>query len=348
MKRSSNEAVLIVRHINTFLNEYMPSSKARSEHTLKSYGIALSLYLGFLETEKNIDTSSLRGSCFDVPNIEEWVRWLMEKRGCSPETCNVRLASLRAFLSYLGRREVTFLHLASGASQIKRKKVYRKKVNGMSKEAVKSLLETPDSSTKTGRRDMALLVLMYSTAMRIDEVLSLTIENLYLNVKKPYATFIGKGGKIRTLYLLPKTVAHLKRHIQEQHGDSPNPKTHVFYSRNSGGKLTQSAIDKQLKKYATIAHKKCPDVPLTLHSHQIRHAKASHWLEDGMNIVQISFLLGHEQLETTMVYLDITTEQEAKALATFEDENDKRVTKKWKTPADGLSGFCGVKPMRRK
>ncbi len=71
----------------------------------------------------------------------------------------------------------------------------------------------------------------------------------------------------------------------------------------------------------------CDEVPMDLHAHQLRHAKASHWLEDGMNIVQISFLLGHEQLQTTMVYLDITIEQELKALATLEDENDKKVIK---------------------
>ena len=76
-------------------------------------------------------------------------------------------------------------------------------------------------------------------------------------------------------------------------------------------------------------------------------AKASHWLEDGMNIVQISFLLGHEQLQTTMVYLDITIEQELKALATLEDENDKKVPKKWKSAKGGLSEFCGVKPMKK-
>jgi hypothetical protein len=66
-----------------------------------------------------------------------------------------------------------------------------------------------------------------------------------------------------------------------------------------------------------------------------------------MNIVQISFLLGHEQLETTMIYLDISTEQEAKALATLEDENDKKVSKKWKNNGAGLAGFCGVKPMKK-
>ena len=88
-------------------------------------------------------------------------------------------------------------------------------------------------------------------------------------------------------------------------------------------------------------------LPLNLHAHQLRHAKASHRLQDGMNIVQISFLLGHEQLQTTMVYLDITLEQELKALATIEDENDKKVSKKWKDINGGLADFCGVKSMKR-
>ena len=78
-----------------------------------------------------------------------------------------------------------------------------------------------------------------------------------------------------------------------------------------------------------------------------RHVKASHWLADGMNIVQISFLLGHEQLQTTMVYLDITTEQEAKALATLEDDNDKSEPKKWRSADGRLASFCGVRPMSK-
>ena len=81
--------------------------------------------------------------------------------------------------------------------------------------------------------------------------------------------------------------------------------------------MTQSAMDKVLKKHAGIAHEICKEVPLGLHAHQLRHAKASHWLEDGMNIIQISFLLGHEQLQTTMIYLDVTTEDAIRALATL-------------------------------
>jgi len=85
---------------------------------------------------------------------------------------------------------------------------------------------------------------------------------------------------------------------------------------------------------------------VTLHAHQFRHAKASHWLEDGLNIVQISYLLGHAQLETTTVYLDVTLEQKNAALATLEDENDKKVQAKWKQQGNTLSNFCGIKAIK--
>ncbi len=349
MKKATNESVMIARHINAFLNEYGPSQKSRSSHTLKSYQYALTLYIGFLEAEKGIRAESLCGGCFSRTLIEEWLQWLMELRGCSPETCNNPLASLRAFLKYLGRREILLLYLSEDATRIPRKKVVRKKVKGMSKKAIQVLLSVPDLSTKTGRRDLALMIIIYSTAVRMDEILSLKTGQLHLDVEKPNITIIGKGGKIRTLYLLPKAVAHLKKYLKEFHGDTPKQQSYVFYSRNTGshGKMSQTAVNKQLKKHAKAAHEMCDEVPHDLHAHQLRHAKASHWLEDGMNIVQISFLLGHEQLQTTMVYIDITIEQELKALATLEDENDKKVLKKWKNVKGGLAEFCGVKSMKK-
>ena len=349
MMKATNESLIIARHINGFLNEYVPSQKIRSDHTLKSYQYALTLYIGFLETEKGISPERLYGGCFSRIIIEEWLQWLMEHRGCSPETCNNRMASLRAFLKYLGSREISQLYLSEDATKIQRRKEVRKKVKGMSKKAVQILLSIPDLSTKAGRRDLTLMIIIYSTAARIDEILSLKIDQVHLNAEKPNVTIIGKGRKIRTLYLLPKAVAHLKKYLKEFHGDAPNPEAYVFYSRNTGiyGKMSQPAVNKQLKKHAKSAYEICDEVPLDLHAHQLRHAKASHWLEDGMNIVQISFLLGHEQLQTTMVYLDITLEQELKALSTLEDENDKKVSKKWKNIKGGLAEFCGVKPMKK-
>lgn len=124
MKKATNESVIIARHINTFLNEYVPSQKSHSDHTLKSYYYALvARYIDFLETKKGISPERLSGGCFSRIFIEEWLQWLMEHRGCSPQTCNNRIASLRAFLKYLGSREISQLYLYEDATRIKRKKV---------------------------------------------------------------------------------------------------------------------------------------------------------------------------------------------------------------------------------
>ena len=117
----------------------------------------------------------------------------------------------------------------------------------------------------------------------------------------------------------------------------------LFKKCRKYGKMSQTTVDKFLKKYVTRCHMRCSDVPLSLHAHQFRHAKAFHWLEDGINIVQISFLLGHENIQTTMIYMDITTEQVAEALATLEDEKDRTLSPKWKKADGSLVDFCWLK-----
>jgi site-specific recombinase XerD len=349
MKKAKNEAVMLAGYIHSFLFEYAPMQKTHSSHTLKSYSSALTLYVGFLETEKGVTPERLCAGCFKRPMIEAWLSWLSDSRGCSPQTCNNRLASLRAFLKYLGESNIGYLSISHEASGIPRRKTVRNKVDGLSRNAVKALLSVPDPGSRTGLRDLAFMLLLYGTAARIDEILSLKNRDLYLCGERSHATIIGKGNKVRTLYILPKAAAYLEKYRETFHGESPEPDRYVFYSRNHGGtqKMTQPAIDKMLKKYALAAHDLCADVPVRLHAHQFRHARASHWLEDGMNIVQISFLLGHEQLQTTMVYLDITTEQERKALATLEDECDKEIKPKWKEKSSTLASFCGILPLKK-
>lgn len=349
MKKVTNEALLIAKYIHDWICVYTTSIQSNSPHTIRRHMITLSLFVDFLEKEKEVDSLSLTSECFSHSYIEEWILWMKNKRNCSGETCNVRLASIRVFLKYLAGKDVSYLSLYQRATLIPRQKIVRKKVVGMSKEAMKTLMSIPDVSTKTGQRDLVLLIVLYCTAGRIDEILSIKINQLHLGANKPYITVIGKRRKIRTLYILPKAVAHLKIYLKDFHSAESNPEAYLFYSRNKGimGKMTPESVNQQLKKYAALAHRICNDVPIKLHAH-IRHAKASHWLEDGMNIVQISFLLGHANLETTMTYLDITTEQESKALATLEDEDKQHIPKKWKTDSDSLAAFLGLNKIEKK
>ena len=199
-------------------------------------------------------------------------------------------------------------------------------------------------------RDLTLMIILYSTAARIDELLSIKISDLYLDAPKPYVIITGKGTVKRTLYFLPRAIDHLKLYLKIFHGECPNTDDYLFFSPLHGKKkkISQQAVFKILRKYAAIAHSKCEEVPLDLHAHQFRHAKATHWLEDGMNIVQISFLLGHTSLETTMIYLDITTEQEFEALATIEGEKQRSIQPKWNKATDTLSSICGLRKLNHK
>ena len=343
MKKPDKEAVVIASHISHFLRDYAPKHLTGSQHTIRSYENALTLYVGYLE-ESGISIEHFGAECFARQKIEDWLTWLSEKRGCSPDTCNNRLASIRAFLKYIASRDVKYADLSADAASIKLRKTARRKVTGLTREAIKTLMEIPDVSSLMGIRDLAFMVLLYATAMRLDEILSLRIQNIHLE-GKAYVNIIGKRNKLRTLYLLPKAVGHIRQYVSLFHGEHPSPDSFLFYSGLKGKncKLSQPAIAKMLKKYANQGHTVNPEVPLDLHAHQFRHAKASHWLEDGMNIVQISFLLGHAQLQTTMMYLDITPEQEAMAMATLEDEEDKKAVPKWKNDSNCLAALCGLK-----
>ena len=119
------------------------------------------------------------------------------------------------------------------------------KVKGMSKNAVKALMSVPDVTNKTGRRDLALIILLYATACRIDEVLSLKNKQLYLDAEKPYITIIGKGTKIRTIGLLPKAVAHLKgdEECSINEADEPQSSDDSQGSTNAAETEDDSPID---------------------------------------------------------------------------------------------------------
>ena len=342
--KTNKPALRITHLIGEWINIYLPSQNIRSAKTAKNYEYAIALYLDFLEKEKHVDCISIVPDDFNPQNMEEWLIWLGTSRNCCSATCNNRLGALRTFLRYVARTDRALSYLYHEAQAIPLRKVIKRPIKSISKKGLKALLSTPDQRTKIGRKYLTLFIVMYDTGVRLDEILSLTIRNVHIDESIPHITVIGKGSKIRTLSLLPRTVKLLRNYLDESKVKNSGSDSYVFYSRNTGpsGKSSQVAVNKQLKKYAGIAHKVCSEVPLSLHCHQIRHSSATHWLANGMNIVQISALLGHSNIETTMVYLDINLEMKAIALQKVEDETISKIPKKWKLKSN-LAESCGIK-----
>lgn len=311
MKKKINpQAMQIADYLHDWLEHYVPSIKACSPHTKRNYKISVKLYVEFLRVIKGTTPETLSAECFCMEYIMEWIIWLKENRGCSPATCNVRLSALRVFLKYLSFRDISYMSVFLQAENVPNEKNSKRKVIGLSKQAVDVLLSMPNQGSTIGFRDYTLMLLLYSTAVRINELLTLKISNIVIDCVKPHIIVIGKGRKKRPIPLLAKPAQCLKRYLIKYHPKQNDANALLFCSKSKGIYVPMSAENV---------------------NNQFRHAKASHWLENGMNIAQISYLLGHESIQTTMVYLDITTKQEEKALETLEGENQKKMRKKWKT-----------------
>lgn len=341
MKRNQNSSMKEVREIVSVCASWLRiASSTKSPETVKTYEHTINLYMKYLEQEKQVNHLTFCSEeAFSTSTINEWLEYLSMKRGCSPQTCNVRLSALRSFLGYLGNSNIRYKSILYDAKTIVKRKTQKTKAKSMSLDAVRVIINTPDTRTPTGYRDSVLMSFLYVTACRINEVLSIRIGDLKLDARNPHVITIGKGSKIRSLYITKKLAINLKKYIVKFFGEYPDENAYLFFSRVKGEneKISQEAIGKRLKQYALTANRKCADVPLNLHSHMFRHAAATHMLDNGMNIVQLSRILGHESVETTMQYLDISEEAIKKAMLSIVDDGIINLPKKWESNNGKLS-----------
>ena len=178
-----------------------------------------------------------------------------------------------------------------------------------------------------------MLTLLYSTATRISEILSLKISDIFLGEPRPYINVLGKGNRFRRLTLVKTLKKHLKSYIQRIHGEKPNPNDYLFFSRCKGKneKCSTRSVNKQINVYLSIARKKYPELPVHIHTHQFRHSMATHLIDDGVNVFCVSKFLGHKSVSTTMKYIGITPKMTEKAIAQIESTSLNPISPKWKT-----------------
>lgn len=328
--KNKNHALDLAIIFNNWIAE---CTFTRSHHTIKSFEITIASFLSFLEQQKEIEASTFVSE--EVLNrtvVLEWLEWLTKEKGCSPQTCNVRLANLRSFIKYAAASNPKYRSIYIDLQTIEQRKAERHKVEGMSKKAIKAILSIPDTNTSTGLRDAVMLSLLYTTATRLEELSNIKLGDLNLDVEYPYVVVRGKGNKFRTLYLPKQMVALLRSYITTTFETDDKQEEYLFFSKIKGNSypITEVGISKRLKLYGEKARVKCAEVPVNLHAHQFRHARATHWLDDGLNIAQVSRLLGHENIATTMIYLDITEEIKSKAIKSRMNKEIKGIKPKWK------------------
>jgi len=300
--------------LSSYFLKYIPERTNYSDNTIKSYRDTFILLFQYQEDYLNKPVSKFSFEVLSRKYFEDFLVWLENEKKYSVSSINQRLAALHAFFKYIQRENPEYIELCGSILTIKTKKIPVVPMNYLSVEAIKVLLSVQDGSIIPHRREIALLVLLYDSGARVQEVADLTFGDIRNN-KLPTVKLSGKGNKVRIIPLMPQTLDILNIYMNDCRRKKEIEPTHPLFYNKSSQKLTRAGIAYILEKNIKKARNINPEMfSGKITPHTLRHSKAMHLLEAGVNLIYIRDFLGHTSVITTEIYAKSNPEVKRKAI----------------------------------
>jgi len=299
---------------------------------VRSIGDTFRLLLGFTAGRTGKPPSKLGIADLDAPLITAFLEHLQADRGSSVRTRNARLAAIHSLFAYAALRHPEHGALIQRVLAIPGKRRDRTAVTYLTPNEAGALLAACDQSTRTGRRDHAMLALAVQAGLRVSELTGLTCADIRLQAG-PHVHCTGKGRKERDTPLLPATVRILKAWLAERGGQPGDP----LFPGPAGQRLSRDAVERRVKLYYGRAAADCPSLAakhVTVHT--LRHTAAMRLLLAGVDITVIALWLGHESITSTQAYLHADMKQKEQAIAKTAPPGSRQARYK---PPDPLLDF---------
>ncbi len=322
--------------INDFLN-YLKFERHFSPHTAKCYAADLAQFCAFLVGDKEAakggqsfgavakalgaqvggaETGAGGTAVLSVPDVAQKLRDVSPDRvkeflaflgtqSYSKSTIARKLATLRSFYKFCMRRGVVSAHpLAS----IRTPKQEKRLPKFLELDQITKLLSTPDDGTLLGARDKAMLEVLFSTGVRVSELVDLNFGDV--DVEGQVIRVRGKGKKQRTTPVGGTALAALKKYLDLRRGDARSPTfdQQALFVNKHGQRLSTRSVRRKLDKYLAEA-----GLDPSISPHTLRHSFATHMLNNGADLRSVQELLGHQSLSTTQIYTHLTTQRLKKA-----------------------------------
>ena len=296
--------------VHDFFLDYLGQQKGLRQSSVRSYRDTFRLFLPFVANEAHRPISRLQLDELSLDRVLAFLRHMEQERHNSVPTRNQRLASLRTFFEYLGRRSPEALHLCQQVAAIPTKRTPLPDTHFIAREQVQALFERLPSLGRLALRDRALLLFLYNTGARVQEVADLRMAHLTLE-RPPSVRLRGKGGKWRQCPLWQDTAEQMAALIGRRASD---PDAAVFVSA-SGRPLTRFGIYKRVR-FLTVGVETTGSAgdSRRVSPHVWRHTAAVHLLEAGVDVNVIRGWLGHVSLNTTNRYAEITMRMKTEAM----------------------------------
>jgi integrase/recombinase XerD len=319
------------RHVAGFLSRYLPGQRNVSTNTIASYRDAVKLFLLFCQSECKMKPDEIRIADVSPGLLSSYLGWLERKRLCGVATRNQRLAAFKSFFHYVAAVDPEHLFACQRILGLPMKKSARRPMSFFSPEGLHRLLSQPDTGTHKGRRDHALLVLLYDSAARVQEICDLRVRDV--RVEQPATvTLHGKGRKSRIVPIGTKTASIMEAYLEERGWSGKSGVLDFPLFMNSRKtKLTRAGVAHILRKYVTtMALADSREVPESVSPHCLRHSKAVHLLRSGVPLIYIRDFLGHLSVTTTEVYTKVDAEQKRKALEAAYEAPSQELVPEWR------------------
>ena len=284
-----------------FLNVYLPYQVGRSPNTVESYRDSLTIFRRYLTDHKRISLKKFLFSDCTKDLLFDFRNYLSQG-GNEPSTINVRMTAIRAYLYYAADKDVSIQSVALAAASIPPRKKIQKEKETLIEDGLAAILAAPPLS-KMGMRDRAILIMLYDSAIRLHELLSVKLQDINLTGEYAGILIHGKGRKERLISLTDMTIGHLKQYLEIYHADSPQD-AYLFSTTIKGitSAMSSGNVQRIIKKYSEIARSSCRDMPDSVYAHMLRRTRATNLYQDGVPIELISTILGHAKIETTKTH----------------------------------------------
>lgn len=291
----------LTHHISLYLKTEVKEARGQSPHTYKSYKTTLKFLADFVAAEQKKHLFKLLTNELSYEHIYNFLLHHQRVRKWKPATWNQRLGALRSFVNFLARTDLQYIDLSRRVGLIDLKAVKNNNQDYMPlAEFEDALAKLPDISIKHFRNKL-IFQLLFFTGVRVEEFTGIRFQDIVTVRRGCLNLYVhGKGNKGRNIPITEKaTIKNLQYYIEliSRRGAS----SEYIFCGYKGARMTEEGIRKicRLKFNPLIENK-------NITPHSFRHSAAMHWLESGLEIFQLSKLLGHENVDATMTYLHAT------------------------------------------
>ncbi len=319
MKRKFDYSDMVSR----YFKKHLAGTKNVSINTIHSYRDTFVIFNEFLEKQRGFRLEKTSVSDLSRNLVLEFLTYLETDRGYSASSRNQRLATLKSFAKFVQIECPDEMVLCQSILSIDGKNSEKPVIRYLSNNQIDILMEQPDISKPKGRRDLAILLLLYDSAARVQELCDLKVCDVRVDTPA-VVHLLGKGNKNREVPLTEPCAKVLRHYIQENHLDAPRRSNDPLFVNPQGKKLTRNGISYVLTKYICQANEATNVAMPVITPHCLRHSKAMHLVEAEKSLIYIRDFLGHESIETTQIYAKSNPEARRKALETMD--------RKMKTP----------------